>query len=124
MRKKLLKNSSKPKMIEPSESESRDHGVQPLDAVLEQWGLTNAQLVSAASEQLTHKQVQRARKGRQLTLRMMMKLTRILNEVITDALPEEKRKVFTPYLHRDLFTYAKGYEADRAEPNAGITKQT
>ena len=75
---------------------------------------------AAAGEQLTHKQVQRARKGRQLTLRMMMKLTRILNEVIPANLPEEKRKGFTPYLHRDLFTYAKGYDAGRADPNAEI----
>ncbi len=108
-------------MIEPTQSENRDHGPQPLDAILQRWDLTNAQLVASASEQLTHKQVQRARKGRQLTLRMMMKLTRLLNEVIAEDLPEEKRMAFTPYLHRDLFTYAKGYDAGRPDPNVTIT---
>jgi len=101
-------------------SENRDHGPQPLDAVMQCWGLSNARLVAAAGEQITHKQVQRARKGRQLTLRMMMKLTRVLNGVILDGLPEEKREAFTPYLHRDLFTYAKGYDATRPDPNTAL----
>jgi len=110
-------------MTDLSESENRDHGPQPLDVILQRWGLTNAQLVAAASEQLTHKQVQRARKGRQLTLRMMMKMTRLLNEVIAAGLSEEKRKSFTPYLHRDLFTYAKGHAAARPDPNAAIIEE-
>lgn len=110
-------------MSDFSDSENRDHGPQPLDAILQRWGLSNAQFVAAASEQLTHKQVQRARKGRQLTLHMMIKLTRILNEVIATGLPEEKRKAFIPYLHRDLFTYAKGYDAARPDPNAAITEE-
>lgn len=100
---------------------ARDHGTQPLDAILHSWGLTNAELVASAGEQLTHKQLQRARKGRQLTLRMMMKITRLLNEVITADLPEEKRASFTPYLHRDLFTYAKGHDPARPDPNAALT---
>ena len=104
------------------EAPSRDHGPQPLDVVLHRWGLSNAQLVAAASEQLTHKQVQRARTGRQLTLRMMMKLARNLNDVIVAGLPEQKRKAFTPYLHRHLFTYAKGYDAERPDPNAAMTE--
>lgn len=110
-------------MIEMPESSDRDHGVQPLDAILQRWGLTNAQLVTTASEQLTHKQVQRARKGRQLTLRMMIKLTRILNEVISESLPEDKRASFKPYLHRDLFTYAKGYDPERHDPNSAIIEE-
>jgi len=118
-----MKNSANPAMTDPIKSENRDHGTQPLDAILHRWGLTNAQLVAAASEQLTHKQVQRARKGRQLTLRMMMKLTRVLNEVISENLPEEKRQGFSPYLHRDLFTYAKGHDAARPDPNATIIEE-
>jgi len=110
-------------MSDFSEIETRDHGAQPLDGILQRWGLSNAQFVAAASEQLTHKQVQRARKGRQLTLHMMIKLTRILNEVIAGGLPEEKRKEFTPYLHRDLFTYAKGYDAVRPDPNASLAAE-
>lgn len=46
----------------------RDFGTQPLDGLMEMWGLSNHDLVAASPEQLTHKQVQRARTGRQLTL--------------------------------------------------------
>jgi len=119
-----LISGDKSAMIDLSEASGRDHGPQPLDAILQRWGLTNAELVAAASEQLTHKQVQRARKGRQLTLRMMMKLTRILNEVIADGLSVEKREAFTPYLHRDLFTYAKGHDPERPDPNADMTGES
>lgn len=104
-------------------SENRDHGPQPLDAVLERWGLSNVQLVAAAiaaHEQITHKQIQRARRGRQLTLRMMMKLTRILNEILIAGLPDAKRVEFTPYLHRDLFTYAKGHVPGQPDSNASL----
>ena len=117
-----MTNETPPMSRDSPSPSDRDHGPQPLDNLLSRWGLTNAQLVAAASEQLTHKQVQRARKGRQLTLRMMMKLARNLNEVIAENLPEEKRKEFTPYVHRDLFTYAKGYDASRPDPNAALTE--
>jgi hypothetical protein len=108
-------------MSETDPSTGRDHGPQPLDVVMQRWELSNAALVAAgAEEQLTHKQVQRARKGRQLTLRMMMKLTRIINELIASKLAEEDRGAFSPYLHRDLFTYAKGHDPGRADPNAAL----
>ena len=42
---------------------TRDHGVQPVEALMERWGLTAHQLVENSEEQLNHKQVQRARKG-------------------------------------------------------------
>ena len=111
-------------MNEPRISTHRDHGIHPLDAILQRWRLTNAQLVAAAGEQLTHKQVQHARKGRQLTLRMMMKLTRLLNEAIVEDLPATQRERFTPYLHRDLFTYAKGHDPTRPDPNACLIEST
>lgn len=107
-------------MNDPRITANRDHGIQPFDAILQRWNLTNARLVAAAAEQLTHKQVQRARKGRQLTLRMMMKLARLLNEVILEELSGPRRELFTPYLHRDLFTYAKGFDPDRPDPNARL----
>lgn len=52
----------------------RDLGVQPLDGLLEELGLSNRDLVAASTEQLTHKQVQRARKGRRLTRNMQQKV--------------------------------------------------
>ena len=43
----------------------RDLGTQPFDALMEAWGLSNTDLVETSPEQLTHKQVRRARTGRQ-----------------------------------------------------------
>ena len=58
------------------QEETRDHGTQPLDEMMTRWGLTNHDLVDASVEQLNHKQVQKARKGRQLTLHLMQKISR------------------------------------------------
>ena len=99
---------------------SRNHGDQPLDVLMSQWAISNHQLVASSEEQLNHKQVQKARKGRQLTLHMMMKITRTLNEALLARLPEDKRPEFQPYLHRHLFSYAKGYDAAWSDPNAHL----
>lgn len=104
----------------PMDEISRDHGTQPLDALMTQWGLNNHDLVEAAGKsfaQLNHKQVQKGRKGRQLTLKMMQKLAAGLNDAIFLSLPKEKREPFEPYLHRHLFNYARGYDAEWADPN-------
>jgi hypothetical protein len=99
---------------------TRDHGVQPLDAIMERWGIANHQLVEASTEQLTHKQVQRARKGRQLTLHLMQKLTRTLNEALLAEIPREKRGEFAPYPHRQLFNYAKNHDPAWRDPNEDL----
>ena len=96
---------------------TRDHGLQPLDTLMTRWGLTNHQWVEESAEQLTHKQVQRARKGRQLTLHLMQKLARTLNEVILARLPREERVNFAPYTHKHLFNYAKDHDASWSDPN-------
>ena len=57
-------------------SSERDHGVQPLDELMNAWGVSNHDLVEASPEQLNHKQVAKARRGRQLTLHMMQKVMR------------------------------------------------
>lgn len=102
---------------------TRDHGRQPLDDLMTRWGLTNHELVNASVEQLNHKQVQRARKGRQLTLHLMQKIARTLNDAIIAKLPKEEREKFVPYLHKHLFNYAKGYDAAWADPNAPLMPQ-
>ena len=66
--------------------EENDLGPQPLDQLIEEWGLSNHQIVEVSTEQLTHKQVQRARNGRRLTLKMMMKVTRAFNVTIWHGL--------------------------------------
>lgn len=96
---------------------TRDHGPQPLDGLLVRWNLANHELVEISEEQLNHKQVQKARNGRQLTLHLMQKLMRALNDSIFTKLSKEDRPTFVPYLHKHLFNYAKGYDAAWSDPN-------
>ncbi len=96
---------------------TRDHGLQPLDGLMVRWNLTNHELVEVSEEQLNHKQVQKARKGRQLTLHLMQKMMRALNAKVVAKLSKEDRGKFVPYLHKQLFNYAKGYDAGWTDPN-------
>lgn len=59
-------------------------GPQPLDALLDELGLSNHDLVAASEEQITHKMVAKARKGRRLTANIQGKILRALNAVATD----------------------------------------
>lgn len=88
--------------------------------MLEAWGLENHDLVEASSTQLKHKQVQRARRGRMLTLAMMQKVARDLNAAIAARLNKAERNEFVEYRHRDLFNYAKGYDAAFEDPNGAL----
>jgi hypothetical protein len=72
----------------------RNHGPQPIGALLERHGLTPSQLVEASGEQLTHKMVARAVKGRVLTSNVSGKVLRALNAASGES-----------YTERDLFTY-------------------
>ncbi|MEM6278840.1 MAG: hypothetical protein AAF733_05130 [Verrucomicrobiota bacterium] len=67
---------------EVSDSGNRDLGVQPLDAILREMGLENRDLVLASTEQLTHKQVQKARKGRRVSSNIQGKIRRALERVV------------------------------------------
>lgn len=77
---------------------SRDHGTQPLDALLGSLGYANSVLVEASTEQLTHKQVQKARKGRRVTSNIQKK---ILNAIRTLRRTQEEES----YQLSDLFNY-------------------
>lgn len=103
--------------IRPMEEPTRDHGPQPLDNLMDRWKITNHELVEVSEEQLNHKQVQKARKGRQLTLHLMQKLMRALNDTVVSKLAKEDREKFTPYLHKHLFNYAKNHDAAWVDPN-------
>ena len=60
--------------------ENMNAGVQPLDALMESNGLKNHDLVAAAPELfLTHKEVAKARKGRQLTAHSQRRILTALN---------------------------------------------
>ncbi len=76
-----------------------DNGVQPLDAVLTELGVTNHEMVEACGEGLTHKAMTRARKGRRLTPKMKLRITQTLNAVL------KKRAVEREFRKRDLFNY-------------------
>lgn len=52
----------------------RDLGPQPIGSVLEAHGLGAKELVAASSEQLTHKMVARACRGRRLTPNVQRKV--------------------------------------------------
>jgi len=74
-------------------------GVQPLDTLLEELQLSNHDVVAFCHEGLTHKAMQRARKGRRLTPRMKVRITETLNLAIRERHKERQFRV------RDLFNY-------------------
>lgn len=69
----------------PATAPTRDLGRQPLARLMAERGLAPADLVSASTEQLTHKQVSRAMKGRRLTANMMDKVLRAWNRATSDG---------------------------------------
>ena len=102
------------------EEPTRDHGPQPLEQLMTQWNLTNHGMVKASAEQLNHKQVQKARSGRQLTLHLMQKVTRAFNAAVVAGLDKETRAAFVEYPHRQLFSYAKNHDLAWRDPNEAI----
>ena len=81
--------------------EERNLGTQPLDGVLNEFGLGNHDLVTASEEPLTHKAVQRARKGRRLTPHMQRRVAEALNRAVT----LQGRTIERPWQVSDLFSY-------------------
>lgn len=71
-------------------------GIQPLDKIMTDLKLSNHDLVAASTEQLSHKVVQKGRKGRRLTLNAQHK---ILNAIVK-LKPEAKLTL------QKLFNYA------------------
>jgi hypothetical protein len=103
-----------------SDTDERDLGTQPLDAILNGWQLGNHDVVEASPQQLTHKQIVRARNGRRLTLKMMMKVARTVNFAVWGRLTDEERETFTEYFPKHLFSYSKGWESAEADPNTSL----
>ena len=83
------------------ESPERDFGPQPLDALLSELGIGNHDLVGASTEQLTHKQVQKARKGRYVTKNIQGKVLKALNALAPNDEAGEK----TVFQISKLFNY-------------------
>ncbi|NLZ61135.1 MAG: hypothetical protein GX901_10805 [Lentisphaerae bacterium] len=59
----------------------REFGPQPIDRILTELGLGNHDLVAASSEQITHKMVSKARRGRWLSMKVRCKIMRALNKL-------------------------------------------
>ena len=62
-----------------NEGIERDLGLQPIAAILAERNLKPHDLVAASTEQLTHKMVSRACKGRRLTINAQLKVLNALN---------------------------------------------
>jgi hypothetical protein len=73
----------------------RDLGEQPVAALLASLGLKSHDLVAASTEQITHKMVARACKGRRLTPNVQRKILNALNRATTGS-----------YKLSDLFNYS------------------
>lgn len=85
-------------------TEDRDLGPQPIGELLTRLELTAQDLVAASDEQLTHKMVARAVKGRRLTPRVMGKVLRALNAASSESFELD-----------DLFDYAPRKDSRIAE---------
>lgn len=79
----------------------RNLGVQPLEAILNELAMGNHDIVSASEEPLTHKAVQRARKGRRLNPHMQRRIATALNKAF--ALQGKTRE--GEWQVSDLFNY-------------------
>ena len=83
-------------MMNPTEMEY-NLGEQPLHSILNERNIQNHELVAASTEQITHKMVQKGRKGRRLSTRVQLKILTALNALLPADAPR--------YALKDLFTY-------------------
>lgn len=79
----------------------RNMGIQPLDGIMTEHELGNHALVAASTEPMTHKAVQRARKGRRLTKHMKQRMADALNLLMK----QQEKEIERPWVVKDLFTY-------------------
>lgn len=72
----------------------RNLGEQPIAGIMDELELKPHDLVAASTEQITHKMVQRARKGRRLSRNVQFKIINALNKCSENE-----------YTLKDLFNY-------------------
>ena len=80
----------------------RDLGEQPIVAILAKHGLKSHDVVAASTQQITHKMVSRACKGRRLTVNVQCKIRNAVNNAV-NATAETEDQI--KYKNRDLFNY-------------------
>lgn len=76
------------------ESFQREFGPQPVDQLLSDRKVSNHDLVLASTEQLTHKMVAKARRGRWLSMKVRCKILRAVNKACGEN-----------FTVKDLFNY-------------------
>jgi hypothetical protein len=79
---------------------SREMGIQPLDTLLTEFGMSNHDVVAACAGQLAHKTVMSARRGRMITRRMQFKIMDAFNAAMLERFPEKTRLA-----REQLFSY-------------------
>jgi len=72
----------------------RELGEQPIAKIMAEYGFKSNDLVSSSTEQITHKMVARAAKGRRLNLKIQYRLLNALNKAAGKQ-----------YTLKDLFNY-------------------
>jgi hypothetical protein len=78
-----------------------EYGIQPLDALMERRGLSNTDVVKAATVPVTHKMIQKARQGRRLSRKVQNKVCHAFNAALASRPPEDDMV----YRFEDLFNY-------------------
>lgn len=89
-----VEDPGQPEEIDDLADNDRNKGPQPIVEVMRQYDLKPKDLVEASAEQLTHKMVARAMKGRQLTINSKGIVQRAMNRATS--------KVWT---QKQLFNY-------------------
>ena len=87
-------------MEQNTQEKQLEFGIQPLDAIIEDFSFKNSDLVQASEEQLTHKIVRKARNGRKISSKLQRKVLNALNAKILYVEPEA-----SPYTLAQLFNY-------------------
>lgn len=86
----------------------RDLGEQPLARLMAERGLRSHDLVAGSTEQLTHKMVARAARGRRLTPNTMGKVVRAFSAAVGE-----------PFAAHQLFDYAPRPATEAPLPDPG-----
>ena len=67
---------------------SLEHGIQPLDQLMTDNGLSNTDIVHASSKTVTHKMVNKGRRGRRLSRKVQTKVFDALCNALKSRDPE------------------------------------
>jgi hypothetical protein len=79
-----------------------DYGAQPLDALIVEHRLSNSDVVEASPEPVTHKMINKARRGRRLSRKVQLKVLAAFNQAMTKLQSGEDSPCYT---FPDLFNY-------------------